>query len=314
MPSTHLKSKIIITGTGRAGTTFLVRLLTELGLDTGFSRDNWQRHVHAHCSAGMEWDLADPAAPRVVKNPDLCERLGPLIASGRVAVERALVPVRDLDSASASRVRVGVGVPGGVVGTDDPAQQRAVLAGRFHQLVETLAAHGIPVTFLHFPRFAVDAEYCYTQLESVLGGIGWVEFEAAFARVSNPELIHDFRDAAVLREAGRPAAEFRLAQSRRRLRKKARAVVALASVLALGFYWGGAVSTPVPPEPSVLTAAALGTGRSGNPNDRAEPEGLAPGEFATGRPLTATAPRGAQAVDSVGLADSDAALAREPSN
>lgn len=314
MPSTHLKSKIIITGTGRAGTTFLVRLLTELGLDTGFSRDSWQRHVHAHCSAGMEWDLADPAAPRVVKNPDLCERLGPLIASGRVAVERALVPVRDLDSASASRVRVGVGVPGGVVGTDDPAQQRAVLAGRFHQLVETLAAHGIPVTFLHFPRFAVDAEYCYTQLESVLGGIGWVEFEAAFARVSNPELIHDFRDAAVLREAGRPADEFRRSQHRRRLVKKARSFAAYAAVLGLGFYLGDNVATSARPERSAFAMAGGGAGNPVGLHGRADPEGLAPGELPVVRPVTAASTVGSQAVDSAGFANSDVALSREPSN
>ena len=28
--------KVIITGTGRAGTTFLMQLLTAIGLDTGF--------------------------------------------------------------------------------------------------------------------------------------------------------------------------------------------------------------------------------------------------------------------------------------
>lgn len=260
MPSTHLKSKIIITGTGRAGTTFLVRLLTELGLDTGFPRDNWQRHVHAHCAAGMEWDLADPAAPRVVKNPDLCERLGPLIASGRVAVERALVPVRDLDSAAASRVRIGVGVPGGLVGTDDPAQQRAVLAGRFHQLVETLAAHGVPVTFLHFPRFATDAEYCFTQLGDVLDGIGWLEFEAAFVRVSDPALIHDFGRPDVLREAGRPAAEFRQRQRRRRWWRTAKSVTTLVVACGVGLALGMrlAAGRTVPPRPSASAADEFG--------------------------------------------------------
>ena len=31
----NCEHKVIITGTGRVGTTFLVHLLTELGLDTG---------------------------------------------------------------------------------------------------------------------------------------------------------------------------------------------------------------------------------------------------------------------------------------
>ena len=31
--------KVIITGTGRAGTTLLVQVLTDLGLDTGYTSD-----------------------------------------------------------------------------------------------------------------------------------------------------------------------------------------------------------------------------------------------------------------------------------
>ena len=61
--------KVIITGTGRAGTTFLVRLLTELGLDTGYTRRNWSRDYFTHCDAGLEHDLAGPDAPYIVKNP-----------------------------------------------------------------------------------------------------------------------------------------------------------------------------------------------------------------------------------------------------
>ncbi len=47
--------KVIITGTGRAGTTFLVQLLTELGLDTGYTRRTWSRDYFEHCDAGLEF-------------------------------------------------------------------------------------------------------------------------------------------------------------------------------------------------------------------------------------------------------------------
>ena len=46
--------KVIITGTGRAGTTFLVQLLTEMGLDTGYTRASLARDYFEHCSAGLE--------------------------------------------------------------------------------------------------------------------------------------------------------------------------------------------------------------------------------------------------------------------
>jgi hypothetical protein len=42
MTSIMMKRHILISGTGRAGTTFLVQLFTALGFDTGFdlNRDN----------------------------------------------------------------------------------------------------------------------------------------------------------------------------------------------------------------------------------------------------------------------------------
>jgi hypothetical protein len=46
------KHHIIISGTDRSGTTFLVQLLTALGLDTGFT--DLTSPVFANCDAGME--------------------------------------------------------------------------------------------------------------------------------------------------------------------------------------------------------------------------------------------------------------------
>jgi hypothetical protein len=230
-----LPRKIIITGTGRAGTTFLVRLLTELGLDTGFTRNNWREHVHAHCSAGLEKDLAAPDAPRVVKDPELCERLPKILAEGRVVVEHALIPVRDLEDAAASRVRIGAGAPGGLVGTIDAGQQRAVLAERFHHLVEALVKHEIPHTFLAFPRFACDSTYCYERLRFLLPGVTATEFATVFARVADPTLIHQFKPGEKPHDAGAPSRTYRW---RRRLRKWPRRLVVASALVVVGLALG----------------------------------------------------------------------------
>lgn len=250
--------KIIITGTGRAGTTFLVRLLTELGLDTGFTRDNWREHVHAHCSAGMEKDLNAPDAPRIVKDPDLCERLPGILAEGRIVVEHALVPVRDLASASASRVRIGAHAPGGIVGTEDARQQQAVLAARFHHLVETLVQHDIPHTFLSFPRFACDPAYCFERLQFLLPGVSFADFAAVFARVSDPKLIHDFRRGTPVADAGRPSRTYRWGL---RLRKWPRRVAVALALVTVGLALGARRSRPqllpsAVPAPAALAATA----------------------------------------------------------
>lgn len=227
----HESGKIIITGTGRAGTTFLVRLLTELGLDTGFTPANWREHFHAHCAAGLEKDLEAPSAPRIVKDPDLCERLPAIVAEGRVTIAHALVPVRELAAATASRIRVGADAPGGLVGTDAAERQRAVLAERFHRLVEALVQHEIPHTFLAFPRFARDARYCYERIRFLLGAVTFEEFELVFSRVADPALIHDFKRPAT--DIGMPARAFAAERQRRRRARRMRRALALAAGLAI---------------------------------------------------------------------------------
>ncbi len=189
---------LIVTGTGRAGTTFLVQLMTVLGMDTGFA--NPSSGVFANCHAGMERDLRDPTCPYVVKDPRLCHTLDGILRHGIAAVDHAIVPVRDLYSASESRravsAKAGVfadgAVPGGLWLTDTPADQEAVLADQFYQLMETLARHDIPSTILHFPRFVSDREYLYRKLVPLLPGVDAARFTAAFNQVARPELVHNF--------------------------------------------------------------------------------------------------------------------------
>ncbi len=269
LPRHHL----IITGTGRTGTTFLVRLLTELGLDTGYSRHDWRRDYSSYCDAGLENHLADgEAAPYVVKTPDFCVTLPRLLAEGRIAVDHAVIPVRDLDEATSSRLRVGGtdgSIPGGLLATDDPARQKAVLAERFHQLIHTLTAHEIPHTFLLFPRLVVDADYTHTRLAGLLPGVSREQFRKAFARLADPAKVHHFAPARPVTPDPAIAADHAARQRRRRLRQRVRraagwivAGLALASIAAQVVAWRrgqepagasattGAPRTP-PPSPPV---------------------------------------------------------------
>jgi hypothetical protein len=191
--------KVIISGTGRCGTTFLVQLLTELGLDTGISSRNWEKKYYEHCNAGLEHDLLDPKAPYIVKNPALCDTLAAALATGRFAIDHAYVPIRELAEAAASRADVGGSdgnLPGGLWRTADAHAQRAVLAEMFHGLLHTLAAHDIPLTLILFPRMVRDPEYTYGKLSFLLGGIRRETFQAAFERAAKPSLVHTFGPGA----------------------------------------------------------------------------------------------------------------------
>jgi hypothetical protein len=248
------KHKVIITGTGRAGTTLLVELLTELGLDTGYTPSNRRKDYHEHCNAGLEREIEDPKAPYIVKNPALCETLPTLLANGQITIDFALIPIRQLDKAAASRVRVGGNgrVPGGLRGTSDPSKQKTVLAENFHQLVETLTAHDIPHVFLHFPRFAQDARYTYTKLSPLLGDVSYDHFERCFKKVAKPGLIHSFNGAASA-DAGVPASAFRRSYWRKRMQRRLGRITAFAAFFGIGWgiaLWSGQRETSASNQPS----------------------------------------------------------------
>jgi hypothetical protein len=193
--------KVVITGTGRSGSTLLVRLLTECGLDTGFTTNSWRGDYHEHCHAGLERDILAPDAPYIVKNPNLCEALPEILASGQFVIDHAFIPMRDLDSATQSRLRIGGAfnsVPGGLWNTDEPGGQKAILAELYHDLMLTLCAHEIPFTLLEFPRLSRDADYTYAKLGSLVRDVPRPKFRRIFERVADPRLVHTFDPLAPL--------------------------------------------------------------------------------------------------------------------
>ncbi len=192
---------VIISGTGRAGTTFLVQLLTALKLDTGF--DNPTSDICPNCNAGMELDIRQADAPYIVKSPWLCDYLDDAIRGNQIVIDHAIIPVRDLYSAAESRRAVSrksalsAGpddeVPGGLWHTKAPEEQESVLVQLLYNLFFVIAKHDIPVTLLYFPRLVNEPEYLYKKIGFLFPDIGYDAFLLRFREVSRPELVHDFK-------------------------------------------------------------------------------------------------------------------------
>lgn len=185
--------KVIITGTGRAGTTLLVQVLTDLGLDTGFAADH---RVDPTVNAGLEFRIESPNAPRIVKDPNLSRRLGDLLDRGEVEIEHVVIPVRELDVAVASRVRntkygSNLHTFGGLFGTARATHQREALALLFYELLFTVARYDLPHTLLLFPRFTEDWEYTYRKLSFLDPTIPPERWKEALAGRVDPGLIHE---------------------------------------------------------------------------------------------------------------------------
>lgn len=206
-----MSSHLFIAGTGRAGTSFLVRLLTELGLETRLQRGG-EAGWSAEAQAGLE-DLPLPgleaALPHVVKSPWLSEVIEDVLADPRIRVEGVIIPIRRLEEAAASRVtleRQAIhrkapwmamlprawtswgDTPGGMVHSLAVLDQARVLAVGLHRLLEALVRADVPLVLLDFPRLATDAGYVAGKLAGVLG-VAPAAIAAAHARVARPDLV-----------------------------------------------------------------------------------------------------------------------------
>jgi hypothetical protein len=208
-----IRSHVVISGTGRAGTTFLVQLLTHLGLDTGFDGNTMEVLPRARearmglldivpiARAGLEMNIRDTNAPYIVKTPFLCDLAEEVLASS-VRIEHAIIPIRPFAAAAASRAHVqelttgtadGTSkVPGGLWDTDKADNQVDVLRLKFTKLMEVLVRHDIPMTFLMYPRLVRDPDYVYKKLTFLLSDIDLATFRTVFNRSVRPDWVHQF--------------------------------------------------------------------------------------------------------------------------
>ncbi len=215
---------LMIAGTGRAGTTFLVRYLTELGLSTHLSARP-DAVADSYSDAGFEEVplAADCVAlPYVIKSPSLYEYIDELLRT--VHLDAAIIPIRELNRAASSRMVVERDAmhravpwladngdawdtwswsPGGAVFSLHPVDQARLLAVGFHELVERLVRADVPMIFLSFPRIVLDADYLFRALATVVPcGTTQQAAVAAHARVAVAAKIR------IDAELGSPAREY----------------------------------------------------------------------------------------------------------
>lgn len=206
------KHHVVITGTGRAGTTFLVELFTHLGLETGFSIDDIPNKKSQEARAGLEYDIRKDGCPLIVKDPRFCDYAKEIIGQDDTIIDHVLIPVRSLHAAAESRRHVSKisaeklpfvqrliykirprSFAGGLrTKSNKPEKQEEILLKQMYNLVFALSDTDIPVTLMHYPRITKDSKYLYEKLKPVLHNIEFEFFCATFDKVVRPELVHSF--------------------------------------------------------------------------------------------------------------------------
>jgi hypothetical protein len=179
---------LMIGGTGRAGTSFLVRYLDLCGMNTMMQREGlatWNDDANA----GLEnFPESDAKLPYVIKSAWFHEFVSGFFKDPTRKLDAVLVPMRDLVEAASSRIindqvarfrdpatpsecttweRWGT-TPGGVVYSLNPLDQARILSLSFHAAIHELVRHDVPLYFLDFPRFIEDPDYLYAKLKPLL--------------------------------------------------------------------------------------------------------------------------------------------------
>lgn len=164
--------KIVVTGTGRSGTSFLMLLFTRLGLNTGWTWDEAQKEINKidGLRGGLEHGIDSERTQKadIIKNPDYAKP--ELMESLRVryGVDRVLIPIRNLEATAKSREYQEENAPhryGGFwFGADSVESQEIANAKLIYNLVEYLEYCQIKFSFIQFPAMVKALDYCYGKL------------------------------------------------------------------------------------------------------------------------------------------------------
>ncbi len=193
-----MSQKVILTGSGRSGTTFLIQLLGRLGFDTGISDNYYDPKLRAGCEHPFP-DLDKPVKelqqifsdlPQVLKAPTFSFILKFCLLNKIFQVEHVFMPVRELEESARSRLDVELFWE--TLQTDDEAQRvndqaniHAIAIGR---TIEAVIMFGLPLTMLHFPRMVIDLDYCYKKV-CEWKRINYSDFTQVYRELANPKQI-----------------------------------------------------------------------------------------------------------------------------
>lgn len=197
-------NKVVITGPGRSGTTFLMLLLGELGFDIG-QRDTLSP-LNGVSHAGLEQGLHKHAHAKspltdayIIKSPLLCETLDHAMSRGDLIIDQLYIPLRNIDDIVASRARVASidrSLPGAFNHASTSEEQRNQVGVALFQLMNVVAKYDIPHTIMAFPQLVNEPEYLYRKLAYLCSDISYPRFLDAFRSIANPDLVHQFDNSA----------------------------------------------------------------------------------------------------------------------
>lgn len=159
-----MEDKIYITGTGRCGTTFLIKLFSFLNFNTGYNKLNYSKYIFANCNSGMERQYYEDF--NVIKNPTIIKNIENII-NDKIQIKCIIIPIRDYKKSAESRVSYGKKC-GGLWNASNETEQVLFYNKIMSEYLFYMVKYDIPTIFLDFEKMVNDKKYLYDKIKHIL--------------------------------------------------------------------------------------------------------------------------------------------------
>ena len=157
--------KILITGTGRCGTTFLIKLFSFLKFNTGYNKNNYNLSISSNCNSGMERDYKDNYY--VLKNPTFMRDIENIVKDTSIIIKHIIIPIRDLKISANSRVRHG-NKNGGLWNAVTELEQINFYKDILTNYLFISTKYDINTIFIDFDKMIKNKIYLFNKLKNIL--------------------------------------------------------------------------------------------------------------------------------------------------
>ena len=157
--------KVLITGTGSCGTTFLIKLFSFLDFNTGYNRNNYKEYIFSNCNSGMERTFQ--ANYYVLKNPTFMRDIEKIIEDTSIKIKYVIIPIRDLQMSAKSRTVHG-NDKGGLWNANDELSQIEFYKNILTNYIFISTKYDINTIFIDFDKMINDKIYLFNKLKIIL--------------------------------------------------------------------------------------------------------------------------------------------------
>jgi hypothetical protein len=184
------EKNILITGTGRCGTTFLILMFTYLNQGTGYGK-NVEKFLDKNCNSGLE----HPSIPRnirILKCPLYLRTLKQKLITNpafKDDIRCIIIPIRDYEQCAESRERHGIGKPGGLYGgCQNKNDQFLYDITSLAIYLKTMVEYNIDTLFLDFDQMVKNPEYLFNKINHLLiNNVSYDQFLVAYKKASDQQ-------------------------------------------------------------------------------------------------------------------------------